>query len=141
MERDYFIELYLSRIENREDVQHILGEIYDSYVDINTDFKIKTRNQKINAIIASVIDVYNISHQKLILRTRKREIVEARQIASYLIKNSVNISLNDVGSLLGGFGHSNVLHSIKTVENLLQTDKQFKYRYNQIILKLLKLNS
>jgi len=60
------------------------------------------------------------------LKTRKREIVQARQIAMYFSKSLTKDSLAFIGKVIGNKDHATVLHACKTVNNLIDTDKQFK---------------
>ncbi len=80
----------------------------------------------INSINQIVANYFNISIEKLLDNTRKREIVQARQIAMYFHKNYTNTSLTTIGTEMGGKNHATVLHACKTVENLMETDKQYK---------------
>jgi chromosomal replication initiator protein len=63
-------------------------------------------------------------------KTRKREIVQARQVSMYFSKNLTKASLASIGSFIGGKDHATVLHACKTVNNLIDTDRHFR---NQII--------
>ena len=59
-------------------------------------------------------------------KTRKREVVQARQIAMYFAKQMTKASLASIGAHCGGQDHATVLHACKTVNNLMETDKQFR---------------
>ena len=59
-------------------------------------------------------------------KTRKREVVQARQIAMYFSKKMTKSSLANIGMHCGGKDHATVLHACKTVDNLSSTDKQFR---------------
>ena len=59
-------------------------------------------------------------------KTRKRHIVQARQLAMYFAKRYTKASLASIGSQIGKRDHATVLHACRTVENLADTDKQFK---------------
>jgi chromosomal replication initiator protein len=69
-------------------------------------------------------------------KTRKREIVQARQIAMFFAKSLTKNSLATIGSQIGGKDHATVLHACKTVNNLIETDKRFKVYINDIEKKL-----
>lgn len=60
---------------------------------------------------------------RLHIRTRKREIVWTRQLCMTLGKLKTRNSLQSVGDYYGGFDHATVLHAMKTVKNLIETDK------------------
>ena len=59
-------------------------------------------------------------------KTRKREIVQARQIAMYLSRSLTKTSLSSIGSQLGGKDHATVLHACNTVSDLMDTDRSFR---------------
>ena len=70
-------------------------------------------------------------------KTRKRHIVQARQIAMYFSKQLTKSSLASIGKQIGDRDHATVLHACKTVNNLKQTDKQFKKFVEDINKKLI----
>ena len=59
-------------------------------------------------------------------KTRKRHIVQARQLAMFFAKKFTKASLASIGSQIGRRDHATVLHACKTVDNLSFTDKQFR---------------
>src|SRR6056297_1243081 len=83
-----------------------------------------------------VCDYFSLTPDLLQSKTRKREIVQARQIAMYFSKNLTKSSLASIGSQIGGKDHATVLHACKTVGNLVDTDKRFKNQVDAIEKKL-----
>ena len=78
-------------------------------------------------MIKTVCEYFNITRDMLLSKTRKRQIVQARQIAMYECRNLIqNCSLNTIGAELGGKDHATVLHSCSTVQDLMSTDKLFR---------------
>lgn len=99
-------------------------ELAESLVD-----KLITANKveiSIPEIQKTVCNYFKISPELLLSRSRKRELVQARQIAMYLSKNLTNNSLTTIGAQTGGKDHTTVLHACKTVRDLMDTDKIFK---------------
>ncbi len=80
----------------------------------------------IDAIQKLVSEYYNVSSDKLLDKTRKREIVQARQVSMYLAKMFTKNSLKTIGNHFGGRDHTTVIHSCQTVRNLMDTDSKFK---------------
>ena len=75
----------------------------------------------------SVCEYFNISREELVSKSRKRQIVQARQIAMYLSRNLIsNCSLATIGQETGGKDHATVLHACTTVSDLMATDKVFR---------------
>ncbi len=74
-----------------------------------------------------VCDYFNISRDALLSSSRKRQIVQARQIAMYVCRNLVSgCSLATIGAELGGRDHATVLHGCTTVADLMMTDRSFR---------------
>ena len=68
----------------------------------------------------------------LLSKTRKRQIVQARQIAMYMSRNLINCSLSTIGAEIGGKDHATVLHACTTVNDLMSTDKTFRQYVSDI---------
>ena len=83
-----------------------------------------------------VCDYYKIPIDQIQGKTRKREIVQARQVSMYFSKNLTKASLASIGARIGGKDHATVLHACKTVNNLIDTDKHFRTQINDIEKKL-----
>lgn len=89
--------------------------------EIATDRKIANIN--IESITKAVCNHLNIAENKIRDKTRKKEIVYARQLAMYLSKEMTNASLKTIGLHFGGRDHSTVVHACTTIENAKQKDK------------------
>lgn len=80
----------------------------------------------VSKIQEAVCVYFGISTDQFLSKTRKREIVQARQIAMYLSRNLTKTSLASIGSQLGGKDHATVLHACNTVCDLMDTDRGFR---------------
>lgn len=81
----------------------------------------------IDKVQGTVCDYFGITREALLSATRKRQIVQARQIAMYLSRKLIdNVSLSTIGSETGGKNHATVLHACNTVTDLCSTDRIFK---------------
>jgi len=69
-------------------------------------------------------------------RRRKRTEVEARQFAMWWQKSNTKMSLAAIGKMYGGRRHDTVLWAIKTVNNLMETDKVFKEKAEDALTKI-----
>ncbi len=87
-------------------------------------------------IINIVCEYFKISPEQMALKTRKRQVVQARQIAMYLAKKYSNASLAAIGQQCGKKDHATVHHACKTIANQLETDKQFKVMFADIEKKI-----
>jgi hypothetical protein len=90
-------------------------------------------------IRTKVCSYYNIPEDLIFKKTRKREIVKARQICQYFGKEKVNTSLSFIGYVMGDKDHATVLHSHRVVNNEIDTNKKYKQEIEQIN-KMIKLN-
>lgn len=90
--------------------------------------------EKITAIVCKHLGV---NEDVLMSKTRQREIVLARQMSMYFSKKYTNQSQSTIGHVVAGRDHATVNHSIKTVSNLLATDRQFEYTLKEIEQKIL----
>ena len=97
------------------------------------------KNINIEFIQQKVGEVCNISMEQLVGKSRKREIVQARQISMYFSKKYTESSLKTIGREFGGRDHSTVIHANQTVANLMDTDPSF-LELVQEVERLLKLN-
>ncbi len=94
------------------------------------------RELSIDYIQKVVCGFYNIDSESFQSSTRKREIVQARQVAMFLSKTLTKSSLAAIGAEIGGKDHATVLHAFKTINNLMETDKAFKLQMEEIEKKL-----
>lgn len=84
------------------------------------------REVSIDYIQKVVCDYFDLPIELLKSKTRKRDVVQARQLAMYFSKSMTKSSLAKIGMHCGGKDHATVLHACRTVNNLIDTDKQFK---------------
>lgn len=84
------------------------------------------REVSIDYIQKVVCDYFDLPIELLKSKTRKREVVQARQIAMFFAKQMTKSSLANIGMHCGGKDHATVLHACRTVKNLNETDKNFR---------------
>jgi chromosomal replication initiator protein len=94
------------------------------------------REISIDYIQKIVSDYFQLDLETLQSKTRKRHVVQARQLAMFFAKKFTKASLANIGSQIGDRDHATVLHACKTVDNLVATDKQFKKFMEDINKKL-----
>jgi chromosomal replication initiator protein len=83
-----------------------------------------------------VCDYFDMPIELMKSKTRKREVVQARQIAMYFSKKMTKSSLANIGMNCGGKDHATVLHACRTVNNLAETDKAFRVYLEELEKKL-----
>lgn len=75
-------------------------------------------------IIQEVCTFYNVKPTQLKGPKRDASLVRARQVAMYLLKKDLDLSLVEIGNLLGGRDHTTVMHGVEKIESLLSTNQQ-----------------
>lgn len=88
--------------------------------------KTSSKEITIETIQKMVCEYFDVPYDKLLQKTRKREIVQARQITMYLAKAFTKNSLKTIGEHFGGRDHTTVIHSCQTVKDLMDTDGLFR---------------
>ena len=94
------------------------------------------REVSIDYIQKVVCDYFDLPIELLKSKTRKREVVQARQIAMYFAKAMTKSSLATIGMHCGGKDHATVLHACRTVNNLMETDKRFRAYIEELEKKI-----
>ena len=95
-----------------------------------------TREISIDFIQKIICDYFNIPVDQLNSKTRKRDIVQARQLAMFFSKKLTKSSLATIGLHCGNKDHATVLHACRTVNNLIDTDKNFRIFADEIEKKI-----
>lgn len=90
----------------------------------------------IDYIQKTVGDFFNVSLEDLKAKTRKKEIVIARQVAMYFSKDFTNHSLKSIGYHFGGRDHSTVIHAVQSVNDMIDTNAKFRNSIDELKKKL-----
>lgn len=107
-------------------------EILKVYVQFNQ------REITVEQIRAAVCQWFNIDPDALDSPKRTREIALARQVAMFLARKLTKIPVTAIGAAIGGKNHATVLHAVKTVANLIETDKDFRRQIEELEKKITK---
>ncbi len=117
-------------LENREIGIDLAKDVLRVIVnDLRTPLSIE-QIQKI------VCEFFDIPVDLLRAKTRRQEIVIARQTAMFLAKELTNSSLKTIGLHFGGRDHSTVIHACQAIEEFLKTDSVYKQHLDQIRRKI-----
>lgn len=99
--------------------QKLVDKLLPRFVDVE-----KKEETTIEEVCHRVCDYFHIEEQVIMSKSRKQEDVYARQIAMYIASRHTKQSTVQIGRAIGNRNHATVLHSIKQVKNLLETDEQ-----------------
>jgi len=107
--------------------------VYNSNIDMRLAERVIKRAVKVDNhpltvddIIEKVCNHFNVSQEGIATKSRKHELVVARQVSMYLAQKYTKMPAARIGKLVGGRDHSTVIHSCNQVESRLKTDKNFK---------------
>ncbi|MBQ2858411.1 MAG: chromosomal replication initiator protein DnaA [Bacteroidaceae bacterium] len=86
----------------------------------------------IEEIVTKVCEHYKMDESVLHTKSRKREIVQVRQVAMFLAKKHTDTSTSKIGHIIGNRDHATVLHACKIVKDLVEVDKGIKADIEEI---------
>lgn len=87
--------------------------------------KVDDKPLTIDEIMEKVCSHYNVSTSDVTSKSRKRDLVVARQVSMYLTQKYTKMPASRIGKLVGGRDHSTVIHSCTQVEQRMKVDKAF----------------
>lgn len=99
---------------------------------VNKAVKIEKKQITIDKIQNVVSTYFNIDLKEIHSKSRKREIVQARQVAMFLSKKYTDYSYAHIGNLVGKRDHATVLHACRTIQDSLDIDKAFRIAMSDI---------
>ena len=119
-----------SSLNNREIDLELAKDVIKNFVsELNREITVEYIQQL-------VAEHFGVAVDKLQGSTRKRKIVIARQLSMYLAKNLTDKSLKTIGEVFGGRDHSTVIYSIRTVQDLMETDTMIKDAVSELEKKI-----
>ena len=92
----------------------------------------------VEQILELVCAYFNLDKALIQTTSRKREIVEARQITMYFAKKFTSFSLSYIGKIVGGKDHATVLYAIQTVKDQIEINKAYRLTVESIETSLNK---
>lgn len=90
------------------------------------------KNISIKDVVKIVSEYYDLEETFMYEKTRKKEIVKARQVIMYLLREDFNISYPLIGQKLGGKDHTTVIHSYLKIKEELKNNPQFLQEVEQL---------
>lgn len=136
-------------VDNVRDLEGVLvslmahSTLENTPIDLNLARQVVSRIVKITPKVLTVEKIrdlvcehFALSVDSISTKSRKREVVQARQIAMYLSKQLTKSSLSAIGATIGQRDHATVLHACKIVADQMEIDKRFRADVLQIEDKL-----
>jgi chromosomal replication initiator protein len=91
---------------------------------VNSLVSTPERTVTVSSIQETVCNYYGLEPRMLQSNSRKREVVQARQIAMFLSRKYTKVSLSSIGEQIGNRDHATVLYACKAIQNLVEVDKE-----------------
>jgi chromosomal replication initiator protein len=79
-----------------------------------------------DSLINAVTEIFKIKQSELYSAKRTKNIAHVRQITMYLLREKLNLSLKEIGSIFGGKDHSTVSYAVKQVTEQLENDQHLQ---------------
>jgi len=119
--------------------------IYNKEIDLDLAGRIvrkavrcETKAITVDDIIEKVCKHFELDPSAIHSKSRKREVVQVRQLAMYLSKKHTDTSSSKIGQLIGNRDHATVLHACKIVKGQFDVDKSFRAEVEEIEASLRK---
>jgi chromosomal replication initiator protein len=142
---DEICHLIAAKIQkNIREIEGVLNRILFYKEVKNVDFTIKTVEEIIdevaqqlvkkisaNNVVKSVADFFELSQEDLVNRSRRKEVIEPRQIAAFLLRDLLGMSYPDIGERLGKRDHTTAIHSYEKILNEINKNRNLN---NKVIL-------
>jgi chromosomal replication initiator protein len=87
-------------------------------------------------IIECTCEFCHVKQEDVYGKSRKANIVQARQLSMYFAQQFTKLTTSKIGTLVGNRNHATVIHSVKTIENRLNVDKEFRKSVEELEHKL-----
>ena len=138
------IEGIIKKIRSAVELQNL--SLDAALIDKILQNEIKQNHQKIikaepQDIIKTVANHYRIKQSAIRGKRRSKELVRARHIAMYLLRNELQISLEEIGQWFSGRDHSSVIHAVKKIEQDLILDQSVQQDVSAMKMSLIAISN
>ena len=86
----------------------------------------------VDKVISEISREWEVSAENIRSKKRDKNIVTARQVAMYILRQLTNLSLEEIGDYFGGKDHSTVFHSLQVIEERIENDPMLKSRVEEV---------
>ncbi|MEK9168456.1 MAG: chromosomal replication initiator protein DnaA [Patescibacteria group bacterium] len=114
--------LFYKEVKNIEPTSKIIEEV------INNAIQQSSKNITGNQVVKAVADFYEIPQSDLISRSRKKGVVEPRQITAFLLRDILDMSYPDIGDKLGKRDHTTIIYSYEKISQKINTDQKLNQK-------------
>jgi chromosomal replication initiator protein len=125
------LEGVLNAITIQTDLRNRKLTIQEVKMLIKNNVKPK-KHLALEEIVKIVAGFYSIDPEQIYIKTRKKEVVNIRQITMYILREYFNISYPAIGKEIGGRDHTTVIHSYEKVTEKLKEDPSLVQEIEQL---------
>lgn len=132
IDRDVAEELSKSLAGDGHLVNGVISKIktYEELMGSHVDMEIASRllgdvlskNKTPLSMVKSMCEKFGVSYNEVCGNSRARRLTRVRQMMMYVLKNSTNLSLTEIGNVCGGRDHATVVYAISQIENQKSSD-------------------
>ena len=121
----------LSRLKKKEINMDLVIEAIQDYVSEDAEHTVT-----LTYIVDIVADHFSLTPQEIYSKNRSKNIAYPRQIAMYMCRKYLNMSLLDIGKAIGNKDHTTVMHAFKKIEEDLKEDTTLQNTLDILVKKL-----
>lgn len=138
------IEGIIKKIRSAVELQNL--NIDSSLIDKILQTEVRQNQQKIikakpQDIIKTVANHYRMKQSAVRGKRRSKELVKARHVAMYLLRNELQIPLEEIGQWFSGRDHSSVIHAVKKIEQDLIVDQSMQQDVSAMKMSLVAISN
>jgi len=93
-------------------------------------------NEEIKRLISVVCSYFKVGEAELLSNSRKQNLVYARQICWYILKNNYKLTYQKIGSFFGGKDHSTILHGCEIIESSIKSSSETKKNVENVLRRM-----
>jgi chromosomal replication initiator protein len=105
------------------------------------DLMARPTSISIEEVLTTVASFYGVTRAELLGRSRSREMVHPRQVVMYLAREELQITLPQIGEILGGRDHTTVMYGVEKITDAIDTDDTLRREILAIRERLYNRNS
>jgi len=122
------LEGFLTRLitEVQTKKEELTLELTRALLGQGNEINIPQKLVKPKEVLSAVISHFNLKMADLIGEKRDKNIARPRQIAMYLLRSDLKVSLMDIGRFLGDRDHTTIMHGVDKITNLLPKSEDLR---------------
>jgi chromosomal replication initiator protein len=87
-------------------------------------------------IVTAVLEILGVTEEVMLRRSQKRASVYSRQVVAYMLRKKTNMTLNEIGRVIGDRDHTTVIHLVNSIKGQVEVDEAVRRRIYDIEVRL-----